>query len=74
MNLILMHREPEVDFILLHNVLQYSFFEMFFSFQSTADPVNELIVVIKYVVSLLNSGSKLSKMLASLKSTIATLV
>lgn len=70
MNLFSMHREPEDNFILIQNVLQYSFSRIV-SFQSTADPVNELIVVIKYGVSLLNSGSNL---LGSLKSAIAILV
>lgn len=49
---------------------------LFFFYQST-DPVNVSILVIKYVVSLLNSTQKsvkVSKKLASLNSTIALLV
>lgn len=62
-----MRREPEDDFM-----LQYLVSRIFF--QRTADPVNELTVVVKYVVTLFNSGSDFSKMLAAYKSTIAILV
>lgn len=41
-------------------------------FVQSTDPVNDLIVAIKYVISLLNS--KVSKTLVSLNSTIAILV
>lgn len=40
-----MHREPEGGFILLLIVLQYSFPRLVF-FQITADPVNDLIVIL----------------------------
>lgn len=56
-----MHREPKDDFILMHNILKYFLCRYAFFFQST-DPVNDLIVVIKYVVSLPNS--KVSKTLS----------
>lgn len=61
MGLILMHRYPKTI------LLKYFFLEMF-----SADPVNDLIVVIRFVVSLLNS--KFSKTLASFNSTIAKIV
>lgn len=50
---------------------------MFFFFYQSTDRVNVSILVIKYVVSLLNSTQKsvkVSKKLASLNSTIAILV
>lgn len=50
MNLILMHREPEDGFILLCIALQYSFPQFLF-FQITADPVNELIVMLSLNMS-----------------------
>lgn len=62
-NLNLMQREPEDDFILLCNVhvLQYSFSRnnVCFFFIQSADPVKAYkIAVVGYVVSLLNSRIK----------------
>lgn len=71
-----MHRELGDDNTSLRNVLKYFPCRCFFFYQNT-DPVNVSILVIKYVVSLLNSTQKsvkVSKKLASLNSTIAILV
>lgn len=59
---IFMHRKLE-DFIILRSVLHliYSFpRNLFFFFLKTVDLENWFIIVIKYVVPMLNSESKLS--------------
>lgn len=71
-----MHRELGDDNTSLRNVLKYFPCRYVFFDQST-DPVNDLNLVIKYVVSLLNSTQKsvkVSKKLASLNSTITLLI
>lgn len=58
-----MHKESEDDFIILQILLDSLYVDMLF-FQST-DPENYLIVIIRYVVSLLIS--KVSKTLTFIK-------
>lgn len=49
-----MHKESEDDFVFLQILLDILYVGMLFFFQST-DPENDLILIIRYVVSLLIS-------------------